>query len=318
MIGAGGPAGRSIVQIRQSHRPSRRSPRLLALVALVVALSTVGTSTALGASVKRTWSASIGTSGANGSTQIYGYTTGTGFITTSLKAMGPSRTWSIGVHRGTCASLGSRIFSLGYVKTSPDGTASVNHTLTSSRMSAIWKATWDYRAVALRLVSGSSVRCATYGFARATRVVVVGMGIDLPVVEGPRSTLYCNVAMYTRELSQPGEPGVTLLYAHARTGMFLPLLTASRTNNGASMIGRTVRVYTSTSRYYTYRITQVKRHQTSIQSAFGVSTSRVLWLQTSEGPYSTSTKLVVVATQTGGPYAASYAASHPTPRPRSC
>jgi hypothetical protein len=315
LIGTGGPAGRgTIVQIR----PSRRPPRLLVLVALVVALSTIGTSAALGATVKRTWSASIGTSGANGSTRIYGYTTGTGFLTTSLKSLGASRTWSIGIYRGACSNLGSRIFSLGYLRTRPDGTASANYTLTSSRMSAIWKATWEHHTVALRLVSGSSVRCATYGFARATRVVVVGMGIDLPVIEGPRSTLYCNVAMYTRELSQPGEPGVTLLYAHARTGMFLPLLSASRINGGASMIGRTVRVYTSSSRYYTYRITQVKRHQTSIQSAFGVSTAKILWLQTSEGPYATSTKLVVVATQTGGPYTTTYGASHPTPRPRSC
>jgi hypothetical protein len=297
---------------------SSRPSRLVAVVALLLAVNVVGTTAAAGVTVKRTWGASIGTSAANGTSRIYGYTTGTGFLTVSLKGMGAARTWSVAIHRGSCTSLGSRILSFGYVKTLSNGTASVNHALTSTRMNAIWKATWDYHTVALRLVSGASVRCATYGFARATRVVVVGMGINLPVIEGPRNALYCNVAMFTRELSQPGEPGATLLYAHARTGMFLPLLTASRVNNGASMIGRTVLVYTSSSRYYKYRITQVKRHQTSIQGAFGVGTAKVLWLQTSEGPYATSTKLVVIAGQVGGPYVTTYAQAHPTPRPISC
>jgi hypothetical protein len=306
------------VHLRPLHRPLHRPSRLLAVAAVLLAVNVVGTSGALGASVRRTWVAGIGTSGANGTTGIYGYTTGTGFLATSLKAMGASRSWRLDIHRGACSNLGTRILALGSVTTDPAGNASINHTLTSTQMSAVWKATWASRTVSARLVSGTAVRCATYGFPRATRVVVVGMGINLPVIEGPRSGLYCNVAMYTRELSQPGEPGVSLVYAHARTGMFLPLLTASRTANGASMIGRTVRVYTSASRYYTYRITQVKRRQTSIQAAFGASTAKVLWLQTSEGPYNTSTKLVVVASQTGGPFVATYAASHPTPRPRSC
>jgi len=291
---------------------------MFAVVALLLAVNVVGTSAAAGVTIKRTWAASLGASAVNGTSRIYGYTTGTGFVATSLKAMGASRTWSIAIHRGACTSLGSRIFSLGSVKTQSDGTATVNYALQATRMSAVWKATWDYHAVSLRLVSGASVRCATYGFARATRVVVVGMGIDLPVIEGPRSALYCNVAMFTRELSQPGEPGVTLLYAHARTGMFLPLLTASRVNGGSSMIGRTVLVYTSASRYYKYRITKVMRRQTSIQAAFGVSTSKILWLQTSEGPYASSTKLVVVAAQVGGPYVTGFAQAHPRPRPVSC
>jgi hypothetical protein len=299
-------------------RFGRRSSRLVVVLAALLATQLVAAPAASGVTVKRTWVASVGTDGANGSSRIYGYTNGTGFLVTSFKRLGASRTWSLGIHRGSCSNLGSRILSFGSVRTAPDGTASANHVLDGTRMAAVWKATWDHRTVSLRLLSGSSVRCGTYRFPRATRVVVSGMGIDLPVVQGPRTTLYCRVAMYLRELSQPGEYGVTLLYAHARSGMFLPLLTASRINNGASMIGRTVRVYTSSSRYYTYRITEVRRGQRSVQSAFGVVGSKILWLQTSEGPYATSTKLVVVARQTGGPYVTSYAASHPTPRPYSC
>lgn len=299
------------------QRFRRRPSRLLAALAVVLAIQVVGVSSAAGVTVKRTWSASIGTSGANGTSRLYGYVDGTGFLTTSLKGMGASRTWSVAIHRGSCSKLGSRILSFGSVQTLPDGTAAASFSLSSTRMGLAWKATWDAGAIALRLVSGSTVRCATYGFPRATRVVVAGMGIDLPVIMGPPSALYCDVAMYVRQLAQPGEPGATLLYAHARRGMFLPLLTASRINNGASMIGRTVRVYTSASRYFTYRITKVRRGQRSITAAFGI-TAKVLWLQTSEGPYTTSTKLVVIATQVGGPFTASYTASHPKPRPRSC
>lgn len=298
---------------RFRHRPSR----LFAALAVVLAIQVVGVSSAAGLTVKRTWSASIGTGASNGTSRLYGYVDGTGFLTASLKGMGVSRTWSVGIHRGTCSKLGSRVLSFASVRTLPDGTAAASFALSGARMSLAWKATWDAGAISLRLVSGSAVRCATYSFARATRVVVVGMGIDLPVIPGPRSALYCNVAMFVRELSQPGEPGATLLYAHARRGMFLPLLTASRINNGASMIGRTVRVYTSASRYFTYRITQVRRGQRSVQAAFGI-TAKALWLQTSEGPYATSTKLVVIAKPVGGPFTASYAASHPTPRPLSC
>lgn len=300
------------------RRRSRRAPRLIAALVALMALSLAAVPVAEGGTVKRTWSASIGASGANGTSKIYGYTNGTGFLVTSLKGLGAARTWSVGIHRGTCAKLGSRILTFDPVRSAANGTATANHALDTARMSTIWKGTWAAGTVSLRLVSGSAVRCGTYRFPVATRVVVGGLNIDLPVIRGPRTGLPCNVAMYGRELAQPGEYGVTLVYAHARRGMFLPLLSASRVNNGASLIGRTVRVYTSTSKYYTYRITEVRRRQTSIQSAFGVSASKVLWLQTSEGPYATSTKLVVVARQTGGPFATSYKASHPKPRPISC
>ena len=118
--------------------------------------------------------------------------------------------------------------------------------------------------------------------------------INLPVVRGPNGYPYCNVAMYMRSLYQPTEPGVTFIYAHARTGMFLPLLNASKRNDGAAMIGKVVYVYTSKSMRYTYKITKVRRHVRDISSALKITDER-LWLQTSEGPNSTYPKLIVVA-----------------------
>ena len=69
----------------------------------------------------------------------------------------------------------------------------------------------------------------------ATRVVIPSLGIDLPIVsrdlavpnQGPDVYPPCDVAVYHTSFQQPGQPGTAYLYAHARDGMFLPLLNAS-------------------------------------------------------------------------------------------
>ena len=153
----------------------------------------------------------------------------------------------------------------------------------------------------------------------ATRVVVPALGIDLPVILQPGSANSfppCNVAMYIQQLHQPGQPGATYIYAHARTGMFLPILTASQANNGKSMIGMLVEVYTSDNMEFLYEITTVHRHITDLSSAFS-TTDETLWLQTSEGPRGTIQKVQVVAKPlSSGP--ADPAAAHPTPHPVFC
>jgi hypothetical protein len=150
----------------------------------------------------------------------------------------------------------------------------------------------------------------------ATRVVVPALGIDLPVIRQRHSFPECNVAMYLRQLRQPGQGRATYLYAHARTGMFLPLLTRSRVNGGASMIGMRVLVYTGDSRLFVYRIARVYRHATSLSRPLSAR-SEQLWLQTSEGPHGTIPKLQVRADPvSAGP--APYAAAHPRPQPILC
>src|SRR4029078_10548055 len=145
--------------------------------------------------------------------------------------------------------------------------------------------------VSRRVTSGASQRCGAFVFNKATRVALNAYSINLPVIV---SSGYpkCGVAMYIRELSQPREPGVTYIYAHARKGMFLPLLNASKINNGASMIATLVRVYTTDNKMVTYQIDRVRRHVSSIQNSLGITTER-LWLQTSEGPNLTYPKLLL-------------------------
>lgn len=154
-----------------------------------------------------------------------------------------------------------------------------------------------------------------------TRVVVPALSIDLPVVRppaDPNAFPYCDVAEYLPELSQPGSPGTTYLFAHAREGMFLPLLLQSRVSNGSAMLGMLVQVYTSDDQLFLYEITRVLRHQSAIYS----QPQEQLALQTSEGPrtgvpgYTGLVMVVVAQPLSSGP--ADHAAAHPAPKPVVC
>ena len=126
------------------------------------------------------------------------------------------------------------------------------------------------------------------------------------------------MAVFHTAFAQPGEPGTTYIYGHAREGMFLPLLTGAERQNGASLIGSLVVVYTDDDRRYVYSITLVKRHATDFSiaedTAPGVSQ---LVLQTSEGPRGTVPKLQVLA-ELQDVLPANHAAAHPKPQPRAC
>lgn len=170
---------------------------------------------------------------------------------------------------------------------------------------------------------GASPRASqSPGAARvATRVVVPALRIDLPVVRppnDPHAFPYCDVAEYYTTLSQPGSPGTTYLFAHARDGMFLPLLVQSRNDNGKAMVGMLVQVYTSDDKLFLYEITRVLRHQSELYS----QPAEELVLQTSEGPRKgvpgyTGLVLVVVARPlSSGP--ATHAAAHPAAHPATC
>jgi hypothetical protein len=153
----------------------------------------------------------------------------------------------------------------------------------------------------------------------ATRVVVRRLSIDLPVMlQTDDYGIYplCDVALYQPLLGQPGQGRATYIYAHARKGMFLPLLTASRVDNGRSLLGVAVEVYTSDNWRFLYEITEVRRHVLDINDALHTTTER-LWLQTSEGPAGTVPKLQVVADYLSAE-PTDPASAHPAAFPRIC
>lgn len=142
--------------------------------------------------------------------------------------------------------------------------------------------------------------------------------IDLAVVKGNSSYPYCNVAQYMLGMANPGQPGTTYLYGHARTGMFLPFLTKSKINNGASMIGMVVELYTADKKLHVYKINIVKRHAKDFSLAYDLRPGQHrLIMQTSEGPNGSYPKLQIAAKPIAV-YASTAAAALPTAHPRTC
>ncbi len=146
--------------------------------------------------------------------------------------------------------------------------------------------------------------------------------IDLPVVrppDDPNHFPYCDVAEYLPDLSQPGSPGTTYLYAHAREGMFLPLLLRSRVNDGSAMRGMLVQVYTSDDRLFLYEITSVLRHQSG--EVYNEPEEQLV-LQTSEGPAEGASRLHRPRARRRRPAAqlgpADHAAANPIAQPVAC
>ena len=155
----------------------------------------------------------------------------------------------------------------------------------------------------------------------ATRVRIAALKIDLPVIAPPDGGYPpCNVALNFPSplLGQPGQGRAIYLYAHARTGMFLPMLAASKVSNGAKMKGMVVEVWTSDDQRFLYVITEVKRHVpvTDVFIRPFAAKGEELWLQTSEG-VGPQPKLQLVAellSQEGS----DHKSAHPVAKPLNC
>lgn len=154
----------------------------------------------------------------------------------------------------------------------------------------------------------------------ATRVVVPALGIDLPIVQGPDGYPLCNVAMYLKEMGQPGQGRATYLYAHARDGMFGPIYElAIQRHTPRKMLGMIVQVYTSDDKLYLYEITEYRLHAVgtaALEDALNATTEQ-LWLQTSEGPKGTPGKTQLIA-QLLSVGAADHKDAHPRAKPVAC
>jgi hypothetical protein len=131
----------------------------------------------------------------------------------------------------------------------------------------------------------------------ASRIVIPALKIDLAVVQAPQGFPYCNVAQYVKEFSQPGRPGTTVIGAHARTGMFLAIHDAAqKADNGASMLGLLVLVYTNDAHLFLYEIDLVKRNQTNYDvTALPTGVTQQLVLTTSEDGRNDPHKIMVRA-----------------------
>jgi len=268
----------------------------------------------LGATPRRTWSAAVGGYSAFGSATLQIYGSMTGGYSVAMAGLEPNTTYAQMIYIGTCAHPTS-VAKLSSFRTDGSGVGTRSSTLNSTAGADIWGTAY-YHSIGIRIASGTEAHCAVLTYRYATRIAIPRYGINLPILKQDGGAYpLCNVALYESGLSQPGEAGQGLLFAHARVGMFLPLLNASLVNNGASMVGTTVDIWMSDSTLLVYRISQVLRHSYSLPSVS--SSSEHLYLQTSEGPHGTPNKLLIALSQTGSA-AASYVDAHPTPHPVVC
>ena len=297
-----------------NRRPKRRVQRALLLLTLLSLVAGLFAPSAAAASVRRTWKASLGGNGANGTATLTAYWAGNGALSLKLVGLQPSTTYPIVAYRGSCAKP-TVITRLPGAVTNAEGAVTKVSQVSTRIMNSIWSV-GRTASFSIKVGTGPSARCGVLDFAVATRIAIPGLRIDLPVIKPGAGYPPCNVAMYLKELSQPREAGVTLIYAHARKGMFLPLLERSRVSNGASLLGATVKVWTSNNLVSTYRITRVRRHVTSLDGVFDIGREQ-LWIQTSEGPRGTVGKLIVEARRVSYE-AASAEDAHPTAKPVRC
>lgn len=291
--------------------------RPLAILAALL-LATIIAAPAQAATIHRTFAASVGSDGRSGTAKIEAFTDGSGRVVYALRRMRAGSTYRVEIRKGRCNNLGEVITRLAEVKANSSGVISLARGLTVTKMSHIWKANWTNR-LAVRFVSGTSIGCGNLNFTAATRVRiprqdVLGAGIDLAVVRSPSGYPYCNVAMYMGALNQPTEPGVTFLLAHARKGMFLPLLNQWLKSRGVDMIGMKAYVYTSNNVKHTYLVERVWKSKT-MDGVF--KTQEKLWLQTSTGPNFTYPKLFLEARRISS-VAVPYAEAHPAVRIVKC
>jgi hypothetical protein len=297
------------------HTSSHRfiAPFVGSLVTAAV-LATILAPTALGALTRRTWTATFTGGGASGTATLAINTNSTGSVTVRVAGLQPSSIYTQLIYSGSCGSP-STVLKLPGLAVSVDGLGSRTMPLTAAQGRKVS----DFAAghsIAIRIATPGQVRCAVLSYPLATRVAISKYGIDLPIVKQVGSAYpLCNVAMYLPALSQPGERGVTFIFAHARTGMFLPLLTASRVNSGKAMVGAIVKVWTSDSKLHTYQIVKVLRH-TYVFPNYDPNVEQ-LFLQTSEGPHGTPNKLVITAKRLAVT-TVSYAEAHPKPHPLVC
>jgi hypothetical protein len=155
------------------------------------------------------------------------------------------------------------------------------------------------------------------------RITIPGLGIDLPVISSERNVPgnvrgypLCDVAQYWTRYDLPGAPGTTWVYAHAQTGMFLPMLLRAEATAGAGLVGQTVTLQLRDGRLLRYRINEVKQHayNQAIANRERPNEQRLV-LQTSEGPPGTATRLQVAAALVGAEWTDEPA---PKPQPRAC
>lgn len=149
------PAVGSLVRPRRGRAPS-------VAVALVVALALAMPTVAAAATLTNAWRAKVGTAGANGTATISAYAGGSGSIVLKLAKLRASTSYTVVVYKGTCSNVGTTVIKVGSIRTGPSGAAARTTSLSASHVNAIKAATKGTGKVAIRISSGTSVKCGLF------------------------------------------------------------------------------------------------------------------------------------------------------------
>jgi hypothetical protein len=161
---------------------------------------------------------------------------------------------------------------------------------------------------------------------RPVRVRVPYFDIDLPVVWSGRKVAgnppgypLCDVAQYLvdegLDLSLPGTPGTSWIYAHAQPGMFLPLTLSYFGNGRQELLGRLIRLQLRDGRLLTYRIIQVDVALDYDIAQRPNERQQRLVLQTSTGTTGASPRLMMAGRLIDAEWTDE---PRPEPKPRAC
>jgi len=171
------------------------------VVCLALAGSVVAPPGASAAALAGAWGAKVGTGGANGTATLRVLDDGTGSLALALVKLQPSASLTARIHKGTCGSVGSVVASLPPTRTTAAGAASRTSGLTASQARAVGAATAGTGRIALRVGSGSSVRCGAFTVIPPDVAVAVS-GATEPMSTGTTRT-------FTAAVTGTSETGVT-------------------------------------------------------------------------------------------------------------
>jgi hypothetical protein len=142
---------------------SFRIRRVVVALLMTAILALLVTQVAFGAStLTNAWQAKVGVSGVNGTANVSTVTTGAGSIGLKLVKLRASSTLPVTVYKGSCASVGAVLFRLTSINTTSTGSASRTSTLTAAQVSLITVATKGTGKIAIRIGSGTSVKCGLF------------------------------------------------------------------------------------------------------------------------------------------------------------
>jgi hypothetical protein len=163
----------------------RLGGRVLSLgVGLALILTTTGVAPAGAATVTNTWWAPIGSAGMNGTATVRAYASGTGSIVLKLAKLKASTTLAVKVHKGTCSSVGAVLLTFSSIRTSSTGAASRTSTLTTTQVKAVKAATTGTGRIAIRVGSGSTLRCGVF---RSRAIITVSGPLGTLAASGQRT-----------------------------------------------------------------------------------------------------------------------------------